>query len=90
MLKINGFDHCIIGISQILGKDDFIVVYDTMEIVSTLQERDGMSEEEAIEYFDYNIHGAYLGDYTPMFVTRCGINKVDEWADLTYCDNITH
>ena len=27
-----------------------------------------MSHEEAIEYFDFNIVGAWVGDETPIFV----------------------
>lgn len=30
--------------------------------------RDGMSYEEAIEYFDYNVSGAYVGEKTPIWV----------------------
>jgi len=30
--------------------------------------RDGMSYEEAIEYFDFNVTGAYVGEHTPMFI----------------------
>ena len=27
-----------------------------------------MSHEEAVEYFDYNIAGAFVGDQTPVFL----------------------
>ena len=27
-----------------------------------------MTYEEAIEYFDYNILGAWMGEYTPVFI----------------------
>lgn len=29
---------------------------------------EGMTEEEAIEWVDYNILGAYVGEYTPIHV----------------------
>jgi hypothetical protein len=29
-----------------------------------------MSDEEAIEHFDYNVTGAYMGDNTPVFIER--------------------
>ncbi len=44
-----------------------VVAYDKEAILEILM-RD-MSEEEAIEYFDFNIIGAYVGDKTPVFVT---------------------
>ena len=31
--------------------------------------RDSMPYEEAIEYFEYNILGAYMGENTPAFAT---------------------
>ena len=32
-----------------------------------MQTRDGMSEEDAIDFFYYNIVGAYMGEHTPCF-----------------------
>jgi hypothetical protein len=29
---------------------------------------DGMTEEEAVEYFEYNVLGANVGPTTPIFV----------------------
>jgi hypothetical protein len=29
-----------------------------------------MSEEEAWEYFDFNIAGAYVGEHTPFFLEK--------------------
>ena len=31
-------------------------------------EKDGMTREEAIEYFEFNILGAYIGDQTPVYM----------------------
>eukprot|EP01050_Picozoa_sp_SAG11_P002842 SAG11_NODE_148_length_14747_cov_217.933517_19_plen_83_part_00 len=30
--------------------------------------RDGMDREEAEEYFEYNVQGAYVGENTPVFL----------------------
>lgn len=78
MLKIDGFDECIIGIAQIWGKDMPVVVYDIGEIIEVLIEEHDMSRDEAVEYFEYNISGAYLGEYTPLYVTRCKPEVVEE------------
>jgi hypothetical protein len=29
-----------------------------------------MTEDEAIEYFEYNTFGAYLGEYTPLTLKK--------------------
>jgi hypothetical protein len=31
-------------------------------------EKDGMTEEEAYEFVDFNIAGAYMGEETPVIV----------------------
>jgi hypothetical protein len=31
--------------------------------------RDDMTHSEAIEFFEYNISGSYLGESTPLYVT---------------------
>ena len=78
MLKIDGFDECIIGIAQIWGKDMPVVVYDIGEIIEVLIEEHDMSREEAVEYFEFNIAGAYVCEYTPLYVTRCKPEVVEE------------
>ncbi len=66
MLKADGFDAAILGIGRRAGADD-ILVYDYEQCVAVLI-MDGMSDEEAIEYLEYNVVGAYVGEGTPMFV----------------------
>lgn len=59
------FDDCIVGISQNSVGHTF-VAYSYGKIIEKLKE--DMSEEEAIEYFDYNIIGSYVGDHSPCFI----------------------
>ena len=40
--------------------------------------KDGMSEEESIEYFEYNQIGAWVGDTTPCFLTKQDLNGDDD------------
>ena len=40
--------------------------------------RDGMEEEEAVEFFQFNIQGAYLGGATPAFMTKMDAESVRE------------
>jgi len=44
-----------------------VLVCDENKIISILQERDGMDEDEAREYYEFNIKGAYMGEMTPLF-----------------------
>jgi len=58
------------------GHDDALAGYDTQgraiyfidAIIGTLEERDGMTNTEANEFFDFNIAGSYVGEYTPIYM----------------------
>lgn len=60
------YDKCIIGIASRIGMDD-CVAYDRSKVIVELM-ADGMSEEEALEFFDFNMAGAYVGPRTPIFI----------------------
>ena len=43
-------------------------IYHIEEILGILMQRDSMSEEEAQEFFDFNIECAHVGEYTPIYM----------------------
>ena len=59
----DGLDAAVIGFDP----NSWKVVYSRTKVIRVLQERDNMSLEEAIEYAEYNIFGAYIGDKTPVW-----------------------
>ena len=63
-LFADGFDDAIIGFDAGGG----CAVYDYNKCLKVLCERDEMSREEAHEYMEFNVVGAYVGDFTPIFV----------------------
>ena len=69
MLTLDGFDDCILGISERCGSED-VLAYDRDKIIQSLAHKNGMTEEEAEEFFSFNISGAYMGEGTPVFITR--------------------
>jgi len=62
---MDGYDHCIIGVCESFGQPAK-VAYSLSKVISTLME--DMSEEEAWEFFEYNMIGAYVGETTPVFI----------------------
>ena len=44
-------------------------IYSAEKVVESLQ-TDGLSYEDAWEYFEFNIAGAYVGEHTPSFIER--------------------
>ena len=57
MLRVEGFNEAVIGTGTRF-KDTFWV-YDYNKVIKILM-NDGMTEEEATEYFDFNIAGAWV------------------------------
>ena len=62
----DGFDMAIIGITDV--EQGYRVCYDIGRILELLVLEHDMDEEGAIEYFDFNIAGAYMGPLTPILV----------------------
>lgn len=67
-LSADGFDDAIIGVNCDKTTGVYKLVYSNLKCVEILMIRDGMSQEEAIEYFDFNVEGAYMGEKTPIWV----------------------
>lgn len=76
-LVADGFDEAIIGMARQFNQT--LVVYDEDKCLAILMERDGMTEEEAIEFFEFNVVGAYVGGGTPVYV-RVG-SKLEDVLD---------
>lgn len=64
----DGFEDAVIGYVERFGMTPLCLL-DKDICIEILVCRDGMTEEEAEEYFDFNIIGAWLGDKTPCFAT---------------------
>lgn len=74
LLLMDGFDDCIIGVGQRFS--DFAVVYDFERVIRKLM-TDGMSRDEALEFFEFNQLGAWVGERTPIFMHFPSAESVD-------------
>jgi hypothetical protein len=71
MLKLDGHDDAIIGPAMVWTEDGNlrdVLVYDAEKIRDLLMKRDGMSFEDAREFIEFNIEGAYMGPHTCILV----------------------
>jgi hypothetical protein len=62
------FDHAILGVVFGFGQEP-AVLYDEAPVLAAMV-ADGMTEEEAEEWFEFNTIGSYLGEATPRFLIR--------------------
>jgi len=64
-LLADGFELGLVGITT--GTNP-VAVYDINRMLYVLVHRDGMTDEEAREYLDFNVLSAYVGEKTPIFI----------------------
>ena len=66
------YEDAIIGLADRFGMDTS-VAYDYDKVIKILME--DMSYEEAVEYFDFNVIGGWVGDSTPVFIKVLSLQK---------------
>ena len=59
------YDSCLVGVGWRF-KDGPLAVYDLPKVMAVLES--DMTQDEAQEYFEFNMLGAWMGDGTPIFV----------------------
>ena len=62
LLKADGFDDAIIGIDN----SHMRLIYSKNTCIEILIS-DGMTEEDALEYFECNVSSAWVGEKTPIW-----------------------
>jgi hypothetical protein len=65
-LMADGFEEALIGFGTRFNNP--VTIYDLNKCIAILVDGDGMSQEEALEYMDFNVLGAYVGEETPIFL----------------------
>ena len=75
MIKIDGYDEAIIGPAMIWRDGSLVaaLVYDA-EVIRGILVKQGMDSDDAREYIEFNMEGAYVGEHTPVLVW-----PQDEW-----------
>jgi hypothetical protein len=61
LLTADGFDSAVIGIDE----KSMRLIYSVSKCLRILEA--DMSELDALEYFSYNVSGAYMGEKTPIW-----------------------
>jgi len=69
MLEPSYFDKAIVGVVQRTNQVQAIC-YDADKCIKLLAKYEKISEDDAVEYFEYNTQGSYVGEHTPVFLYR--------------------
>lgn len=65
----DNFNDAIIGLCYRAGGST-VVAYDADKVIEILVVEHDMSIEEAVEYAEYNVFSAYVGENTPVFIEK--------------------
>lgn len=77
LLIADGLDHAFVGLMMRFNVLEPIACYDYDRVIQGYIE-DGMTEEEAIEFFEFNVIGAWVGERTPCFLRRMTLDEAIE------------
>jgi hypothetical protein len=60
------FDSAIVGLAERINLS--VVAYDRQLVIKALMADSGMDRDEAVEFYEFNIAGAWMGEGTPVFL----------------------
>jgi len=83
ILFADGFDQAIVGID--MDTDLPRVIYSKEMMIAIIAEEIG--EEDAIDFLQYNVWGAYVGTGTPMYINTGNREEVERLAEDWEADN---
>lgn len=67
LILAEGYDVAYVGVVEVDGT--LRALYDRALIIDLLMDRDGMDEEEAEEFFEFNVAGSYVGPAGPVYAS---------------------
>jgi len=83
---LDGLDAAVLGVVSRCGQAPCLL-YSSERIVRILMERDGMTREDAEEFFDFNTAGAYMGERTPLFLHDIEFPALLRWTNENETEN---
>lgn len=79
----DGLDEAFVGLVMHFNTLDPVACYDYDKVIKIFME-DGCTEEEALEHFEYNVIGAYVGERTPCYIRFMSLDEAIAFEDETH------
>ena len=76
MIFVDGYDSAILGMDTEYKR----VIYSKEKMIDILV-AEGMSDVDAVEWLEYNVWDAYVGEHTPIFLHKLTKEDIQEWVD---------
>ena len=72
VLTADGFDDALVGLVEgwhLTGERFIVALYDRQKCIDVLMDRDDMTWDDAVDFFEVNVVGGYHGPGTPCFAS---------------------
>ena len=81
LVKADGLEDAIIGVGSRINMPE-VLIYSYNKSVDIFMKRDGMTYKEAVEWMEFNVGGAWVGETTPIFVHEIPSDqKIDDFLE---------
>lgn len=80
MLLADGFELALLG-HVLQNNGSQVACYNRDSCIEILVTRDGMTHEDAEEFFEFNVAGSHMGEETPIYLNVATVEDLHELAD---------
>ena len=81
MRLADGFEDAFVGTTISAFGRKQVAVYDYDKCLLILMHDNHMTEDDAIEYFDYNVIGSWVGEDTPIYINQHTILNIEDYLE---------
>lgn len=78
MLKVDGMDAAVVGVLEGFG-GVYRLCYSYEKLLAEFMRQNDWSRDEAVEWYDYNVIGAYIGETGPLFLIEGDISLAEDF-----------
>jgi len=81
MRVADGFDDAFVGTTISAFGRNQVALYDYDKCIMILMHDNHMTEEDAIEYFNFNVIGSWVGNGTPIFINQHSVKNIEDYRE---------
>jgi len=76
-----GFDDAFVGTTISAFGRNQVALYDYDKCIMILMHDNHMTEEDAIDYFNFNVIGSWVGNGTPIFINQHSVKDIEDYRE---------
>ena len=81
MRLADSFEDAFVGTTISAFGRKQVAIYDYDKCILILMHDNHMTEEDAIDYFNFNVIGSWVGKGTPIFINQHSIKNIEDYKE---------